>query len=120
MEETGSRMVGGSFHKQGNSPPASLILGCKTRSPHSLVRIFFFFSLSLVRILAVYTEALMEFSHLDPPDGLNIFLSQGYILGMAPSAGRVGSVHIPKEGKGKGPLIAQVQLWGQPVAPSSQ
>lgn len=47
MEETGSRMVGGGFHKQGSSP-TSLILGCKTRSPHSLVR-----------ILTVDTEALL-------------------------------------------------------------
>lgn len=44
----------------------------------------------------------MGFSHVHLPDDLSMLLSHGYTPEMAPSAGRGGSVHIPKAGAGGG------------------
>ena len=49
------------------------------------------------RVLRVYREALMGFSQVLSPDGLNnILLSQGCILEVALSAGTVGRMYIPR------------------------
>jgi len=81
---------GGSFNKQGKLH-IRLVLGGRKMSR----------SLHLpTRILRVYIEALMGFSHIQSPDGLNnTFLSQGYILEMAPTMGRVSRTYIPRRGE---------------------
>ena len=68
-KEVGYRLVGGSFNKQGN---LYMRLGS-----HKTSR-----SLDLpTKILKVYTEALMGFSHVFSPDGLNnTLLSHGSVL----------------------------------------
>lgn len=62
------------------------------------------------RILKVYTVALT---------GLVTYSVQGCILEMAPSAGTVGGIYIPKTGGCKEPLIALVHFMGQPKVTSS-
>ena len=82
-----SRFVGGSFNKQGILHRRLVLGGCKlSKSLHPPTR-----------ILKVYIEALTGFSHIFSPGGLNnsAFLSQGYILEMAPSVGMVGRIRIP-------------------------
>ena len=65
-----SRLVGGSFNKQGN-------LHLRLFSGHKMSR-----SLQLpARILKIYMEALIELHHIYHPDGLNNTLfSQGCVL----------------------------------------
>ena len=49
--------------------------------------------------LKSYIEALTGSSHVFSPDGLNILLSQVYVLEIVPSVGKVGVTHIPKTGE---------------------
>ena len=92
-----SRLVGGSFHKQGHLTTRLLSGSCKM-------------SRSLpppARILGVYIEALVGFSLMYRPDGLNTTsLSQGCVLEMAPAMGTGGRMHeyVPRTG-GEEPLI---------------
>ena len=52
------------------------------------------------RILKVYIEALMGFSHMYYPDGCsNTLVSQGSVLGAASSAGKASRKHILRTGK---------------------
>ena len=86
-----SKLVGGRFNKQGNLFTTLVLGGGKmTRSPYPRTR-----------ILKVYIEVLTGFSHIFSPDGFNsTLLSQGCILGTAPTEGKVGRVYIPRTGKG--------------------
>lgn len=81
---------GGSFNKQGKLHIRLVLGGCKmSRSLHLPTR-----------VLRVYIEALMGFSHIQSPDGLNnILFSQGYILEMAPTMGTVSRTYIPRRGE---------------------
>lgn len=64
-------LVGCSFKKQGDLHRKLVLSGCKTNISEPLP----------VRILRVYVEALVRFSRIYCPDGLNItLLSQGYVL----------------------------------------
>lgn len=78
------------FNKQGNRRTSLVLGGCKmTRSLHLLAR-----------ILKVYTEGIMGFSHISCPDGLNnTLLSQGCVSEMAPDLGTVGKAYIPRTGE---------------------
>lgn len=50
--------------------------------------------------MKVYTEALMGFGHVYHPDGVyDTFLTQGCVLGMAPTVGTPGGVYIPRTGE---------------------
>ena len=78
-----SRLVGGRFNMQG-------ILHM-SRSLHSDAR-----------ILKLYIEDLMEYSHVISPNGLNTtLLSHGCIHEMAASVGIVGRVYIPRTEEGE-------------------
>ena len=71
--------------------------------------------------------ALTGFSYTHGPDGPHTLLSQGYVLGIAPTVGRVSRTYIPRTGGGVGgrlmervsggkePLIFPVKLMGQPA-----
>lgn len=62
-----------------------LLGGCKmSRSPHFPTK-----------ILKVSIEALTGFGHVFSPDGLNTLLSQGCILGTAPTLGTVRGRSMP-------------------------
>lgn len=60
------------------------------------------------------------FSHICGPDGLNSpSLSQGYVLGVASrSSEGEWNAHSKDRGGGEEPLIAGVQVQGQPVVMS--
>ena len=101
-----SRLVGGSFNKQGILHMRLVLGGPKTSRYLQLP----------TRILKVYIEALTGFSRVCCPDGLsNILLSQGCVLEMTPSVGTVGRTHIPRAEEGVRSLRLLVQLMGQPV-----
>ena len=62
----------------------------------------------------------MWFSHVFYPDDLNnISLSQGCVLGAALTMGMVQDVHSKDRGGNEEPLVARVQLTGQPAVVSS-
>ena len=73
------------------------------------------------RILKVYIEALMGFSHTYHPDGLdNAMLSQGYILENSFHCGTgQNNVYSKYRGEGEEPLTVWVQLADQPEVTSS-
>lgn len=95
-----SRMVGGSFNKQGNLH-MRLILDDLPTPTH--------------QILNVYREALTGVSRVYWPDTLNTtLLTQGCVLGAASGSGQGKGQSWPKDrGEGEEPLIAQNQLTGQ-------
>ena len=65
-------------------------------------------------------EALTGFRHILRPDGLsNTLLSQGCVLGAALTMGMVQNVHSKDRGGNEEPLVARVQLTGQPTVVSS-
>ena len=65
-------------------------------------------------------EALTGFRHILRPDGLsNTLLSQGCVLGAALTMGMVQNVHSKDRGGNEEPLVARVQLTGQPAVVSS-
>lgn len=65
-------------------------------------------------------EALTGFRHILCPDGLsNTLLSQGCVLGAALTMGMVQNVHSKDRGGNEEPLVARVQLTGQPAVVSS-
>ena len=68
------------------------------------------------RILKVYIDTLMGFSHVSISPSLNnILLSQVYILEKgSPCGNNRQSVLSKDRGRNKGPLVAQVVLRGQP------
>lgn len=60
-------------------------------------------SLHLLPESSVYIEALIGFSHLFNPDGLNhTSLSQGSVLETVPRVAVVGGTYIPRRGEGLG------------------
>lgn len=64
------------------------------------------------RILKDCIEALPGFGCTFSADALNTLLSQGYVLGTAPTVGMVGRVYIPRTGGGEEPSTAGIQLEG--------
>ena len=85
-----SKLVSGSFNKRGNSHARLVVGDRKTRrSPHLTTR-----------ILRICIEALMGFSHVYTPGGLNnTLLSLGCVLEVAPSKGPVCGTYIPRTGE---------------------
>lgn len=82
-----SRLLGGSFNKQGNLLMRLVLGGQKiNRCSHSSTR-----------KLKLDVEILSRFSHIYHPNGLNTtLLSQGYMVGMAPMVETVGRIYIPR------------------------
>lgn len=101
-----ARLVGGRIHKPGNLHMRLLLGDCKRgRSLHLLTRIF-----------KVYIQALPEFSLVYHPDGFNSnLLSHGCVSRAASSLGKASGMQITRTGFGQEPLIAWVQIMGQPV-----
>lgn len=90
-EETDhSRWVGGRCNEQRNLHMGFVSCSCKMSV----------FLHTLIRILKVCTEALTDFSHACSPDGLNILLSQGYVLEAAASMGIAGWTYVPRVKEG--------------------
>ena len=84
-----SRLVGGRSNKQGNLQ-MRFVLNKTGNSPHLPARIF-----------RVYIEALMRFSHIYSPDGLNkTSISQGFVLEVASKMRTVGGTYIARTGEG--------------------
>ena len=92
-EERGShsRLVGGSFNKQGNLLTRLVLGGHKTsRTPHLPAR-----------ILQVYRETLTGFSHVHSTGKLNTFVFQDWILGAA-AGSRKGKQNTESKDRGVG------------------
>lgn len=112
-EDTGrdSRLLSGRFHKKGNLHMRLVLGSCKmSRCPH------------LTSILKVYIEALTGVSHIFSSEGFNnALLSKGCFLEMVPIMGNCGwNIHSKDRGQGEEPLIACIQLWGQPEVTAPQ
>lgn len=92
-----SRLVGGSYNKQGHLLMRLVLDGCKMsrclQPP--------------VRILRVYIEDLLWFSDVFRSDDLNsTFLFQGYVFETADNMETVGGMYIPRTGGDGDPPIA--------------
>lgn len=82
-----SRLVNGTFNKQGNLHRKLAFGGWKKNSSPHLP----------TRILRVHIETLKQFSPILYLEGLNnILFSPGCVLEVAPSAGTVGGIYIPR------------------------
>lgn len=74
------------------------------------------------RISNIPIDALTGFTNISHLGGLNTtFLSQVFVLGTAPSSGRLGRADVPRtERDGEEPPMVPIQLEGQQVVTSSQ
>lgn len=89
------RLVHGGFNKKWYLLKRFVSSGHKTRSLHLPAR-----------LKNIYIAALMGFSHIHSPDGINNTLfSQGYNLEMAPSANWWAKRTFQGQGRGTEPLI---------------
>lgn len=69
--------------------------------------------------LKIYREALVGFCRIYHPDGLNILLSQGFVLGSSHCGNDRQRVHSEDRGGSEEPLTALVQFEGQLAITSS-
>lgn len=105
-----SRLGGGRFRKKG-----AYIRGLGTERPGDLC------TRLPARILKAYAEALMGFSPILSPDGVNIMFSlRAASLKMVPMVGTLWGCTFQGWGRGEEPLFSWVQLKGHPVITPSQ
>lgn len=92
-----SRLVGGRFNMQRNLHMSRSLHSVVPHPPPHPAE-----TQSAARILKLYIEDLMEFSHVISPNGLSTtLLSQGCIHEMTASVGIVGRIYIPRTGEGE-------------------